>query len=101
MPIIGLLFSISNRVGAAMWAFDLEKRQHAIRDGEEKPLPPRVVELGDGTTVELGPAMVNLGEESEGSVMAGSWVDAASEADELVGGTYVPGEGVVATKKEL
>ncbi|KAF8167140.1 hypothetical protein B0H34DRAFT_680424 [Crassisporium funariophilum] len=27
LPIIGLVFTISNRVGAAMWAHDLEKRQ--------------------------------------------------------------------------
>ncbi|KIM64141.1 hypothetical protein SCLCIDRAFT_1213552 [Scleroderma citrinum Foug A] len=27
-PIIGLVFTISNRIGAAMWAHDLEKRQH-------------------------------------------------------------------------
>ncbi|TFK91857.1 hypothetical protein K466DRAFT_659724 [Polyporus arcularius HHB13444] len=30
MPIVGLIFSISNRVGAAMWAHDLEKRQHYV-----------------------------------------------------------------------
>ncbi|KII93002.1 hypothetical protein PLICRDRAFT_35170 [Plicaturopsis crispa FD-325 SS-3] len=30
LPIIGLIFSISNRVGAAMWAHDLEKRQHYV-----------------------------------------------------------------------
>jgi len=28
LPIIGLVFSVSNRIGAAMWAHDLEKRQH-------------------------------------------------------------------------
>lgn len=28
VPLLGLLFSISNRIGAAMWAHDLEKRQH-------------------------------------------------------------------------
>ncbi|KAG6827571.1 hypothetical protein H0H92_011264 [Tricholoma furcatifolium] len=30
IPIIGLIFTISNRVGAAMWAHDLEKRQHYV-----------------------------------------------------------------------
>ncbi|GLB43805.1 hypothetical protein LshimejAT787_1403170 [Lyophyllum shimeji] len=30
LPIIGLVFTISNRVGAAMWAHDLEKRQHFV-----------------------------------------------------------------------
>jgi len=28
LPIIGLFFTVSNRIGAAMWAHDLEKRQH-------------------------------------------------------------------------
>ncbi|GAC98216.1 urease accessory protein UreD [Pseudozyma hubeiensis SY62] len=31
IPLIGLIFSISNRIGAAMWAHDLEKRQQRIR----------------------------------------------------------------------
>ena len=31
IPLAGLIFSISNRIGAAMWAHDLEKRQQAIR----------------------------------------------------------------------
>jgi len=30
LPLIGLVFTISNRVGAAMWAHDLEKRQHFV-----------------------------------------------------------------------
>ncbi|KAJ3003675.1 hypothetical protein NUW54_g5183 [Trametes sanguinea] len=30
LPIVGLIFSISNRIGAAMWAHDLEKRQHYV-----------------------------------------------------------------------
>ncbi|KAJ7072180.1 hypothetical protein C8F01DRAFT_1205809 [Mycena amicta] len=30
LPIVGLIFTVSNRVGAAMWAHDLEKRQHFI-----------------------------------------------------------------------
>ncbi|BGO96901.1 hypothetical protein NBRC10513v2_002616 [Rhodotorula toruloides] len=37
IPLVGLVFSISNRIGAAMWAHDLEKRQHAFRSGELKP----------------------------------------------------------------
>ncbi|KAF9225138.1 hypothetical protein BS17DRAFT_700116 [Gyrodon lividus] len=28
IPVFGLAFTISNRIGAAMWAHDLEKRQH-------------------------------------------------------------------------
>ncbi|KAF9477017.1 hypothetical protein BDN70DRAFT_838357 [Pholiota conissans] len=34
LPIIGLVFTVSNRIGAAMWAYDLEKRQHFV--AEEK-----------------------------------------------------------------
>ncbi|KAL1950365.1 hypothetical protein VTO73DRAFT_5489 [Trametes versicolor] len=30
LPLIGMIFSISNRIGAAMWAHDLEKRQHYV-----------------------------------------------------------------------
>ncbi|PWZ01196.1 UreD-domain-containing protein [Testicularia cyperi] len=33
MPLIGLVFSISNQIGAAMWAHDLEKRQQKVRAG--------------------------------------------------------------------
>ncbi|PWN44972.1 hypothetical protein IE81DRAFT_298049 [Ceraceosorus guamensis] len=39
VPVVGLAFSISNRVGAAMYAFDLEKRQQSFRSGKRKPLP--------------------------------------------------------------
>ncbi|KAJ7125171.1 hypothetical protein C8R44DRAFT_619208 [Mycena epipterygia] len=34
LPILGLIFTISNRVGAAMWAHDLEKRQHFVADSQ-------------------------------------------------------------------
>jgi hypothetical protein len=40
LPIIGLGFSVSNRIGAAMWAFDLEKRQHRFANGELRKLKP-------------------------------------------------------------
>lgn len=40
LPIIGLGFSVSNRIGAAMWAFDLEKRQHRFANGELRKLRP-------------------------------------------------------------
>lgn len=38
MPFIGIVFSISNRIGAAMWAHDLEKRQQRFRAGDTNPL---------------------------------------------------------------
>jgi len=41
IPLFGLVASITNRVGAAMWAHDLEKRQHMFRSGQIKPLTPR------------------------------------------------------------
>ncbi|WFD27927.1 hypothetical protein MNAN1_002935 [Malassezia nana] len=37
IPVLGLIFSISNRIGAAMWAHDLEKRQHRFHTGELVP----------------------------------------------------------------
>ncbi|EJU02517.1 hypothetical protein DACRYDRAFT_115579 [Dacryopinax primogenitus] len=38
IPFVGILFSVSNRIGAAMWAFDLEKRQDMHRRGQIKPI---------------------------------------------------------------
>ncbi|TFY55289.1 hypothetical protein EVJ58_g8343 [Rhodofomes roseus] len=32
IPLVGLMFSVSNRIGAAMWAVDLEKRQHYVSE---------------------------------------------------------------------
>lgn len=40
LPVVGLVFSISNRIGAAMWAHDLEKRQHLFATGVLQPSPP-------------------------------------------------------------
>ncbi|KAF7981340.1 hypothetical protein HWV62_33783 [Athelia sp. TMB] len=44
LPIIGLVFTVSNRIGAAMWAHDLEKKQHFIaaekRKGNLHPAVP-------------------------------------------------------------
>ncbi|KAH8918141.1 hypothetical protein BT69DRAFT_1354129 [Atractiella rhizophila] len=37
VPVLGIVFGVSNRIGAAMWAHDLEKRQHAYACGELKP----------------------------------------------------------------
>jgi hypothetical protein len=42
IPIIGLVFTVSNRVGAAMWAYDLEKRQRYVREERlqgREPIP--------------------------------------------------------------
>lgn len=40
LPIVGLGFSISNRVGAAMWAHDLEKQQHFYASGQALRVSP-------------------------------------------------------------
>jgi len=40
IPIVGLALTISNRIGACMWAYDLEKRQHRFLAGELKPANP-------------------------------------------------------------
>ncbi|EGG01133.1 uncharacterized protein MELLADRAFT_73039 [Melampsora larici-populina 98AG31] len=37
IPLIGMIFSISNRIGIAMYAHDLEKRQELFRKGILKP----------------------------------------------------------------
>lgn len=49
IPVLGLIFSISNRIGAAMWAHDLEKRQHRFHTGELVPeVEPRETVPRDG-----------------------------------------------------
>ena len=53
IPIIGLGFSVSNRIGAAMWAFDLEKRQHRFANGELRPLRPEDTGLSGTGKVDM------------------------------------------------
>ncbi|KIJ66628.1 hypothetical protein HYDPIDRAFT_129676 [Hydnomerulius pinastri MD-312] len=48
LPVIGLAFTISNRIGAAMWAHDLEKRQHYI--AAQKTMSGKSVPLSDKKT---------------------------------------------------
>ncbi|CAO1628630.1 unnamed protein product [Parajaminaea phylloscopi] len=38
VPLVGIVLSISNRVGAAMFAHDLEKRQQLVRSGQRPKL---------------------------------------------------------------
>ncbi|ORY34271.1 hypothetical protein BCR39DRAFT_575803 [Naematelia encephala] len=55
IPIVGLFLSISNRIGAAMWAHDLEKRQHLFSHGILSPLPPDQTGFyGMGAVTDLG-----------------------------------------------
>ncbi|GAB1524818.1 hypothetical protein RhiTH_007974 [Rhizoctonia solani] len=51
IPIIGIGFTISNRIASY-----LEKRQDLFRRGEIKPLPPRIVTLDNGEKLELAPS---------------------------------------------
>lgn len=46
VPFLGMLFSVSNRIGAAMWAHDLEKRQQRFQAGELEPMDPRSTHIG-------------------------------------------------------
>ena len=79
IPIIGIGMTISNRIASAMWAHDLEKRQELFRQGELKPLPPRVVKLESGETIELAPrasSHLDAGEKSQlggSEKVAGAW----------------------------
>ena len=91
LPVLGLAFSISNRIGAAMWAHDLEKRQHLFVSGELKPLTPysrhityqgeHITFLPNGTVLShtqdnvSGDVLSNareIGQQSQ-TRMAGSW----------------------------
>ncbi|KAL7415672.1 hypothetical protein BDY24DRAFT_413246 [Mrakia frigida] len=73
LPFVGMFFSISNRIGAAMWAFDCEKRQEAFRTGELKPQPrqevvvvPGVGKIGRvGVRTEMGEKVERFGEKGE------------------------------------
>ncbi|ELU37293.1 hypothetical protein AG1IA_08678 [Rhizoctonia solani AG-1 IA] len=66
IPIIGIGFTISNRIASCMWAHDLEKRQDLFRRGEIKPLPPRIVTLDNGEKLELAPSRHSQSEEVTG-----------------------------------
>ncbi|CAK9779990.1 hypothetical protein CC85DRAFT_283575 [Cutaneotrichosporon oleaginosum] len=59
IPILGLWFSVSNRIGAAMWAHDLEKRQHLFAHHILQPLAPSQVGIfGSGNGLEITPEVV-------------------------------------------
>jgi len=80
-PLVGLFFTISNRIGACMWAFDLEKRQQRFRSGEVKPIPPHVDETsGVGLPGETATAnLLRKGGHTPGEWPAVSIVDSQVE----------------------
>jgi len=83
IPLTGLFFTISNRIGACMWAFDLEKRQHMFKSGELKPIAPRIMHVpGAGPNGETERVALNPRTEDgilaspgiiENEKMAGAW----------------------------
>ncbi|KAF8581712.1 hypothetical protein K439DRAFT_1662174 [Ramaria rubella] len=89
LPVLGLAFSISNRIGAAMWAHDLEKRQHLFASGALQPLPPRALHIpyhdeaiemrpkgvGVGPMKEYSSGSANASGETSATGMAGEWND--------------------------
>ncbi|TDL16191.1 hypothetical protein BD410DRAFT_832204 [Rickenella mellea] len=73
VPILGLVFTVSNRVGAAMWAHDLEKRQHGFASGELKP-EFHVIGQPQETSVE----MQTFGADKK--VAPGGWKDESTKS---------------------
>lgn len=51
IPLIGLIFSVSNRIGAAMWAHDLEKRQQRFRSPQDSSSKPELEEYENRPTL--------------------------------------------------
>ncbi|CAE6437101.1 unnamed protein product [Rhizoctonia solani] len=85
IPIIGIGFTISNRIASCMWAHDLEKRQDLFRKGDLKPLPPRIVKLDNGEQVELPPSR-HAGAGLQREKVTGAWdhnADGPGEEDKL------------------
>ncbi|KIM23768.1 hypothetical protein M408DRAFT_250060 [Serendipita vermifera MAFF 305830] len=81
LPIVGILFAISNQIGAAMWAHDLEKRQALFRTGVRKPLPPHQIKMDDGTTITTRPAGTGLF-----SAISGKGIQSGMNEPEIPGG---------------
>lgn len=96
IPLFGIIFSVSNRVGAAMYAHDLEKRQQLVRSGKVKRLSkseteskePRIPFLPQDDGVNIpGGVFSNAGSSSFDEPPAYT----VSEATELIGGSGGPG----------
>ncbi|CBQ68735.1 conserved hypothetical protein [Sporisorium reilianum SRZ2] len=91
IPLIGLVFSISNRIGAAMWAHDLEKRQQRIRassSGEQ----PQLEEFKSKPT--LKKIYKTVQQEADAAAASGS---PATES----GGATFNGEGLAVLRRTV
>ncbi|ORX37407.1 hypothetical protein BD324DRAFT_626069 [Kockovaella imperatae] len=91
IPIVGLFFSISNRIGAAMWAFDLEKRQHLFANEILKPLQPNQVGLFGMGSVTSADFDVQAAEDG----LERKW---SKKADNEKGIAELKGEGIGASQ---
>ena len=102
IPLMGMFFSISNRVGAAMYAHDLEKRQQLIRSGKVKRLSRSETH---STVPKIPFSPQDEGVNVPGGVFSSSFVNASgsssvpddappaytvSEATDLIGGSAGP-----------
>lgn len=102
IPLMGMFFSISNRVGAAMYAHDLEKRQQLIRSGKVKRLSRSETH---STVPKIPFSPQDEGVNVPGGVFSSTFVNASgsssvpddappaytvSEATDLIGGSAGP-----------
>ena len=75
LPLFGLIFSISNQIGAAMWAHDLEKRQHMFQRGELSPIVQDAEQKAthvSGTDVREKPGLSSVGSVDADKINSGS-----------------------------
>lgn len=90
IPFLGIVLSISNRVGAAMYAHDLEKRQQLFRTGKKAKLPPAKTYSEKDPRKPSGPApsrpVAAIGNDS----WPGDFSNAASAGDESLEHPTVP-----------
>ena len=99
MPLIGMVFSISNRIGAAMWAHDLEKRQQAIRasstGSSSKPA------IGSSSSTSTAPAAVGLEEYKSKPTLKKLYKNAQlpATADDPADGASFNGEGLAVLRR--
>ncbi|TYJ52735.1 hypothetical protein B9479_006669 [Cryptococcus floricola] len=95
VPVLGLGLSIGNRVGAAMWAFDMEKRQHLFAHNIIQPLlPSQVGFYGMGRVDDLGVDIQRAEDELEVQWSRKKGEEDAADADAGAGAGERVGGGV-------
>ena len=109
LPIVGLVFRISNRIGAAMWAHDLEKMQEQYRTGDIQPtqryisktaaLPQTGLpdDFTGGFPTKKGPVRI----ERDGSETTGFVMDDISATKRAVGGLSGGSHSVEGTRRRV